>query len=83
MIVVFDGTPEEYRTLLKETVREVLNESKRVSPLSITEVCEQLGITYKTVKKVMSEMKLKEVYPSDINRILVQYPKYIKKARVA
>lgn len=83
MIVVFEGTPEEYRAMLKEIMQEVVNENnaRKVSPLSITEVGEQLGLTYKTVRKVMVEMKLTEVYQSDINRILVKYPKYIKKSK--
>jgi len=82
MIVVFEGTPEEYRTMLKEVMQEVVDENnaRKVAPLSMTDVGEQLGITYKTVRKVMAEMKLTEVYQSDINRILVKYPKYIKKA---
>jgi histidinol-phosphate/aromatic aminotransferase/cobyric acid decarboxylase-like protein len=45
-----------------------------------TEACRRIGITNKTLQKILSEMNLKEVYPSDINRILLKYPKFIKKA---
>jgi len=82
MIVVFEGTQEQYKDMLKGVIKEVLdeNDSKKVSPLSKTQACEQLGITYKTLIKIMEGMKLETIFPSDIDRILLKYPKFIKKA---
>lgn len=61
--------------------RQIVRENKRESPMSKNEIGERLGLTYKTVMKIMGEMNLTEVYPSDITRILLKYPKYIKKAQ--
>lgn len=85
MLVIFEGTQEEYWNKIAEVVDQRIqaSASKKVSPLTKTEACEQLGISYNTLVKVMSEMKLTDIYPSDINRILIKYPKYIKKAKVA
>lgn len=86
MMVVYEGTPDEYRQMLKEVMKEVIqeNESKRVSPLTYTEACNQLGITNKTLMKVRKEMNITDnIYQSDILRILAKYPKYIKKAKAA
>lgn len=86
MVIVYDGTPDEYRQMLKDVIKEVIqeNESKKVSPLTYTEACNQLGITNKTLKKVRIEMNITDnIYQSDILRILVKYPKYIKKANAA
>jgi aspartyl-tRNA synthetase len=85
MVIVYEGTPDEYRQMLKDVMKEVIqeNESKRVSPLTYTEACNQLGITNKTLMRVRTEMNLTDIYQSDILRILVKYPKYIKKAKAA
>ncbi|MDD2304496.1 MAG: hypothetical protein PHP53_07355 [Prolixibacteraceae bacterium] len=82
-IIILQGiTLEQFREELKAIVRAEIaqNEDRKVSPLSKKEACDQLGITYNTLIKVMSEMNLTDIYPSDINRILLKYPKYIKKA---
>lgn len=82
-IIILQGiTLEQFREELKAIVRAEIaqNEDRKVSPLSKTEAGEQLGITYKTLVKVMDEMNLTDIYPSDIQRILIKYPKYIKKA---
>jgi len=85
MVVIFEGTPEEYWKKIAEVVDQRIqaNDSKKVRPLSKTEAGEQLGISYNTLVKIMAEMNLTDIYPSDINRILLRYPKYIKKAKVA
>jgi len=85
MIVVFEGTAEEYWQKIAEVVDQRIqaNESKKVSALSYTEACRQLGITNKTLMKIRLEMNLTDIYQSDINRILLQYPKYIKRAKAA
>lgn len=82
MIIVFDGTPEEYKAMLKETIKEVIqeNDSKKVTPLTKVQACEQLGISFNTLSKILKEMKLDNIFPSDIDRILFKYPKYIKKS---
>lgn len=82
MVIVFDGTPEEYKAMLKETIKEVIqeNDSKKVSPLTKVQACEQLGISFNTLSKILKEMKIDNIFPSDIDRILLKYPKYIKKS---
>lgn len=78
--IILQGiTVDELLNLLD--ARQIARDNKRESPLSKNDICERLGITYKTVMKILSEMNLTEVYPSDINRILLKYPKYIKKAQ--
>jgi len=82
-IIILQGiTLDEFRSILKEEIRSEIqaNDSKKVRPLSKTEAGEQLGISYNTLVKIMSEMNLIDIYPSDINRILLKYPKYIKKS---
>lgn len=85
MIILYEGTEEQFWNKLREVIREEIqvNDSKKVSPLTYTEACSQLGITNKTLMKVRTEMNLTDIYPSDINRILLKYPKYIKKANAA
>lgn len=82
MVVVFDGTPEEYWGRIKDTIREVIqeNDSKKVAPLTKVEACEQLGISFNTLTKILREMKIDTIFPADIDRILLKYPKYIKKS---
>ncbi|MDD4972603.1 MAG: hypothetical protein PHT07_24490 [Paludibacter sp.] len=82
MVVVFEGTPEEYWQKFAEVVDQRIqaNDAKKVKPLSKTEACEQLGISYKTLVKIMTEMKIDIIFPADIDRILLKYPKYIKKS---
>ena len=82
MVVVFEGTPEEYKAMLKETIKEVIqeNDNKKVAPLSKVEACERLGISFNTLTKILREMKIDTIFPSDIDRILLKYPKYIKKS---
>lgn len=69
---------------MKQKVKEVINanESRKVSPLSKVEACNQLGISFPTLKRVCKEMNLTDIYQSDINRILLKYPKYINKSNV-
>lgn len=84
--IILDGLSlEDFQNILRETVREELtaNDSKKVAPMSKTEAGRQLGITNKTLNKILKEMNLSEVFPSDINRILFKYPKYIRKAITA
>jgi hypothetical protein len=85
MMIAYEGTSDEYRQMLKDVMNEILEQrdAKRVKPLTYTEACEQLGITNKTLMKVRIEMKLTDIYQSDINRILIKYPRYIKKAKEA
>lgn len=82
MVVVFDGTPEEYKAMLKGLMKEVIqeNDSKKVAPLTKVEACEQLGISFNTLTKILREMKIDTIFPADIDRILLKYPKYIKKS---
>lgn len=83
--IILDGISlEDLQSMIRETVKEELsaNDSKRAAPLSKTEACRQLGITDKTLRKILQEMNLSEVFPSDINRILFKYPKYMRKASV-
>jgi len=83
MIVVFEGSEQDFWTKIGEVVKEVImaNDSKKVSPLSKVEACDQLGISFPTLQKVSKEMNLIDIYPSDINRILLKYPKYINKSQ--
>ena len=84
MIILYEGSEQGFWDKIKEVVRSVLaeNESRKVSPLSKVEACTQLGISFPTLQRVCKEMNLKEIYQSDINRILLKYPKYINKSNV-
>ena len=84
--IILEGlTLEDFRIILRETVREEIaaNDNKKVAPMTKSEACRQLGITNKTLQKILAEMNIAEVFPSDINRILFKYPKYIRKAITA
>jgi hypothetical protein len=84
--IILEGLSlEDFRSMLRESIREEItaNDSKKVAPMSKTEACRQLGITNKTLSKILKEMNLTDVFPSDINRILFKYPKYIRKAITA
>ena len=84
--IILEGLSlEDFRSMLRESIREEItaNDSKKVAPMSKTEACRQLGITNKTLSKILKEMNLADVFPSDINRILFKYPKYIRKAITA
>ena len=81
--IILEGiTLDDFKSLLQESFRAEISaiESKKVAPMTKTEACRRIGITNKTLQKILSEMNLKDVYPSDINRILLKYPKFIKKA---
>jgi len=81
--IILEGiTLDDFKNLLQESFRAEIsaNESKKVAPMTKTEACRRIGITNKTLQKILGEMNLKDVYPSDINRILLKYPKFIKKA---
>ena len=81
--IILEGiTLDDFKSLLQESFRAEIsaNESKKVAPMTKTEACRRIGITNKTLQKILSEMNMKDVYPSDINRILLKYPKFIKKA---
>ena len=84
MIVVFDGTEQEFWSKIGEVVEKVINvnESRKVAPLSKIEACRKLGISRPTLNKICKEMNLTDIYPSDINRILLKYPKYITKSNI-
>ncbi|MFY9154099.1 MAG: hypothetical protein WAO52_18915 [Prolixibacteraceae bacterium] len=84
MIIIYEGSEQDFWTKLGEVVEKVINanETRKVSPLSKVEACQRLGIAYKTLMKVMQEMNLTDIYPSDINRILLKYPKYINKSNI-
>jgi len=81
-VVFIDGTRAEFTSLLKETIKEVIqeNNSKKVAPLSKVEACDRLGISFNTLTKILREMKIDTIFPADIDRILLKYPKYIKKS---
>ena len=84
--IILEGLSlEDFLSMLRESIREEItaNDSKKVAPMSKTEACRQLGITNKTLSKILKEMNLTDVFPSDINRILFKYPKYIRKAITA
>ena len=81
--IILEGISlEDFQSLLRASFRAEItaNESKLKSPLTKTEACRRLGITSKTLQKVLGEMNIIDVYSTDINRILHKYPKYIKKA---
>lgn len=83
--IILEGISlEDFQGMLREAVREEItaSDNKKVAPMSKTEACRQLGITNKTLGKILKEMNLKDVFYSDINRILLKYPKYIRKALV-
>jgi len=84
-VVFIDGTRAEFTSLLKETIKEVIqeNDSKKAAPMMLKDVCDQLGITYTTLNKIRKEMHLENIYRSDIDRILLKYTKFIKKANRA
>ena len=82
--IILQGiTLDEFMNRIKETVRAELegNDEKKVAVISKSEAGRQLGLNYRTLQKVMDEMKLTELYPSDLDRILAKYPKYVRKAK--
>ncbi len=84
--IILEGLSlEDFQDSIRKIVRDEItaNDNKKVAPMTKTEACRQLGITNKTLQKVLTEMNLSEVFPSDINRILFKYPKYIRKATTA
>ena len=84
--IILEGLSlEDFQDSLRKIVRDEItaNDNKKVAPMTKTEACRQLGITNKTLQKILTEMSLSEVFPSDINRILFKYPKYIRKATTA
>lgn len=83
-VIFVNGTKEEFWSKMKEIVKEVIDESeaKRVAPLSKAEACRRLGISFPTLQRICKEMNLTEIYPSDISRILLKYPKYINNSTV-
>lgn len=83
-VVFINGTREDFWSEMKAIIKEVIDEreSRKVSPLSKVEACNQLGISFPTLQRVCKEMNLTDIYPSDINRILLKYPKYINKSNV-
>lgn len=81
--IILEGiTLDDFKSLLQESFRAEISasENKKIAPMTKTEACRRIGITNKTLHKILCEMNLKEVYSSDINRILLKYPKFIKKA---
>lgn len=81
--IILEGiTLEDFQSLLRESFRAEIsaNDSKMNAPLTKTEACRRLGITSKTLQKILVEMNINDVYSSDIKRILLRYPKFIKKA---
>jgi hypothetical protein len=83
--IILEGfTMVDFLDRIRKVVREEITsvDNMKVAPLSKTEACRQLGITNKTLQKVLNEMNLKKVFPSDITRILFKYPKYIRKATI-
>ena len=84
MIILYEGTEQDFWAKMTEVVEKAINahESKKVAPLSKVEACAQLGISFPTLQRISKEMGLTDIYPSDINRILLKYPKYIKKAGI-
>ena len=71
-VIFVNGTKEEFVSLLKQAIKEVIeeNDSKKVAPLQIKEACEQLGVSFPTMKKIMKEMNLDVIFPADIDHIL-------------
>lgn len=84
VIVVFDGSEQDFWNKMYEVVEKVINdnETRRVAPLSKVEACRQLGISFPTLQRICKEMNLSDIYPSDISRILLKYPKYISKLNI-
>lgn len=81
--IILEGiTLEDFQSLLRESFRAEIsaNENKTNAPITKTEACRRLGITSKTLQKILSEMNISDVYSSDIKRILLKYPKFIKKS---
>ena len=82
MVVVFEGPPEQFWDKIGEIIDQRIkaNEAKKVAPLSKVEACDRLGISFNTLTKILREMKIDIIFPADIDRILLKYPKYIKKS---
>ena len=82
MLIVYEGTEQDFWIKISEVVEKVISasESKRVTPLTKVEACKRLGISFPTLQRVCKEMNLTDIYPSDINRILLKYPRYINKS---
>lgn len=83
-VIFVNGTREEFWSKMKEIVKEVIEETeaKRVAPLSKVEACTRLEISFPTLQRICKEMNLTDIYPSDISRILLKYPKYITKSTI-
>lgn len=82
-IIIQGISLDEFLDKIKETVRAeiAINEEKKVTVINKSEAGRLLGINYRTLQKVLDEMNIKDIYPSDLERILAKYPKYVRKAK--
>lgn len=81
--IILEGiTFDEFREKLREDIRAEIkaNDKRKIAPLTKQEACRRLGITDKTLGKVLLEMHIDPILPDDIDRILFRYPQYIRKS---
>lgn len=82
--IILQGiTLDEFRNMLRQDIRaEIIeNESKKSNPLTKTEACSKLGISYKTLMKAVDKLDLKEIYPSDLLRIKKDFPELFRRSK--
>ena len=83
MIILQGITMDEFREIMKADIRQEIrnNESQKANPLSKTEACDQLGISYKTLVKAMERTGLKAIYPADLEKIRKSCPELFCRAK--
>ena len=84
--IILEGISlEEFRAALREDIRAEIkaNDSRKIAPLTKQEACRRLGITDKTLGKVLAKMNIDPILPDDIDRILFKFPQYIRKSERA
>lgn len=83
--IILQGiTLDEFQAMLKETVRGEITaiDEQKAHPLTKTEACDKLGISYKTLVKAMDRCNISEVYPSDLDRLRLKCPELFRRAKI-
>ena len=57
-------------------------ENEKAHPMTKTEACDKLGITYKTLMKAMERCGIAEVYPADLDRMRLKCPELFRRAKI-
>jgi hypothetical protein len=84
--IITDGiTLADFLTKMDELFDQAIkrNDKRKIAPITKQEACRRLGISDKTLGKVLIEMHIDPILPDDIDRILFRFPQYIRKSERA